>query len=188
MGYSPGIIKPYQFWGSVTDDGSEYVLPRSFSQQWPTLTSGTLRLSYLTAQKTASVTKLQIDTGGTAAGATPTLVRLGMWLEDPATRDLTLVASVPNTTSLMGGTWVTYRPSVSAAYTKQAGSRYALGVLVVSAAAMPNTFGVTNLNNNLLDKHPRLGASLSGQADLPSSIPFASLSIAAPIQIGALTS
>lgn len=134
--------------------------------------TGVLALSFFTARKSETTTAVRIKTGGTAAAATPTLVRLGLYIVDGAGAG-TLVASTANDTTLFAGTFTNYSRNWSVAYAKVAGQRYALGVLTVSGAATATFLGVQiNADPNVV---PRLIGSWISQTDLPSSFADASL-------------
>jgi hypothetical protein len=138
-------------------------------------TSGILKLTYFTARKTETITKLSTYCGAVAAGATPTLCRMGLYTVDGATGNLTLVASTPNDTSLWAAVNTEYQKALSSSYGVTAGTRYALGVLCVTAATAPQLAGNTP-HLAMSAKAPRLSAQLTGQTDLPSSITAGSLS------------
>lgn len=137
--------------------------------------SGTEQFTYFTADKAATLTGVTIRSGSTAAGATPTLVRIGLY-SVAANGDLTLIASTANDTTLLAATNTTYTKAFSASATVAYGDRLAIGVLVVSGATMPTLAGVTGTGSAELAVAPRLTASLAGQSDLPSSVTAGSLS------------
>ena len=141
------------------------------------LTSQLLRLTYFTCRRTETTTTVRMSCGSTAAGATPTLARIGLYTI-AANGDGTLVASTANDTALFAATGTTYTKSWSVAYAKSVGQRLALGVLVVTAATAPQLSGIggstMGTENAVL---PRVAAQLSGQADLPSSFTDASLAV-----------
>lgn len=139
-----------------------------------TAVSQALRLSYFTARKTETTTQARFITGSTAAGATPTLVRYGLYLI-AANGDGTLVASTPNDTTLLAATTTPYPKSWSVAYNKIAGQRYAVGLLVVTAAAAPSLVGVAIQATAEAATAPRICGSLGSQADLPNTFTDASL-------------
>ena len=154
--------------------GAETV-PRVNATTTVTNTTGQLRLSYFTAPNSSTVTKAIICTGTTAAGATPTLIRLGLYAV-ATNGDLTLVASTPNDTTLLASASLVYIKSLSASYLMISGQRYALGYLIVSAAAMPIIVGTFPAAiSPLATLSPRLCATVTGLADLPASILSASL-------------
>lgn len=147
--------------------------------------SGTdqLMLTYFTAARTETIGTLTVVTGTTAAGATPTLCRMGIY-SVAANGDLTLVASTANDTALFAATSTSYAKALSASVGLTAGDRYAVGVLVVSAAAIPTFVGhlgatasaATALTSLVTPR--RLGRVLS-QTSLPSSVSAGSVSATA---------
>lgn len=140
-----------------------------------TMTSGTLRLAYFTSRKSETITQLKAVVGGTAAGATPTLIRYGLYSVD-ASGNLTLVASTPNDTTLLTITTTPYPKAVSVPYAVQRGQRYAFGVLVVTGATAPSLLASAVVNSALASASPRRLGNLTGQADLPGSIPGGNIS------------
>lgn len=140
--------------------------------------SGGLVLSYFTANKTEDITTVTAWSGTTAAGATPTLVRYGVY-SVASNGNLTLVASTANDTTLLAATNTAYPKALSATWSKVAGVRYAIGVLVVTGAALPTFHGqqlaATNILNTLVRTAPYLTGRLTGQTDLPSSVTQASM-------------
>jgi hypothetical protein len=143
--------------------------PRELASGSVTMTSGRLKLSYFTALKNETVATASISCFGTAAGATPTLIRLGLYTVagDGA---LTLVASTPSDTTLLATTFTRYTKAFSVAYAKVAGQRYAVAALVVTAAAAPAVYGNTALASVDAGLAPMIGARLDAQTDLPGSV------------------
>jgi hypothetical protein len=147
-----------------------------------TLGTGVLRLGFFTARKDEGINYLRLWPGATAAGATPTLLRWGVW-EVAANGDLTLVAAVANSTGVFASTTSsasTYKLAVTGGtWTKRRGQRYAAGGLCVTAATAPTIIGAVTAGGggalNAVD--PRIAASLSSQTDLPASITAASLAV-----------
>jgi hypothetical protein len=144
--------------------GREFAVSASVSHS-----SGTQAMTFFTARRTQQITTLTAYTGSTAAGATPSLVRYGVWEIDSAGAG-TLVASTPNDTALLAAANTPYPKALSAPWAKVAGQRYAVGVLVVSAAAMPNYVGQlytgTAVNLAWLAEAPRQTGRLIGVSDL----------------------
>jgi parallel beta-helix repeat protein len=139
-----------------------------------TTNSGTLRLSYFTARKTETVTQVRILSGGTSAAATPTLVKFGLYsIAD--TGDGTLVASTASDTALLNAPTARFTKSFSSSYTKSAGQRYAVAVLVVTTVTAPSLSGVGSANSAEFAEDPRVSAVLTSQTDLPSSFTAGSL-------------
>lgn len=151
--------------------------------QGGTTTSGVLYLSFFTATRSEDVTQVRTFTSA-AAAATPTLCRVGVYREDPSTRDLALVASIPSDTALWAAANTAFSRALSAALSKIAGARYAVGVLVVSAAAPPQFYGrqIPNsaFNATIEATTPRLVGQLTGQTDLPASIAATAISNGSP--------
>jgi hypothetical protein len=137
------------------------------------MTSGVVKLTYFTARKTETVTTLRTYAGAVAAGATPTICRMGLYSID-GSGNLTLIASTPNDTSLWSAINTQYAKALSASVGVVAGTRYAFGSICVTAATVPQVAG--GLPNLMMsDVAPRISAQLTGQTDLPSSITSASL-------------
>ena len=138
--------------------------------------SGSLHLTYFDADKTAVVTTVGARSGGTAAGATPTVARIGLY-SVAANGDLTLIASTANDTALFSAANTNYSKSFSASATVTRGQRLAVGVLVVSGATMPTLVGNSgNAGSSELAIAPRLCGLVTGQTDLPSSVAAGSVS------------
>ena len=152
----------------------ESILPRTNLQiSSNAASSQELRLTYFTALKTETVTQVRIPCGSIAAAATPTLVRIGIYQESPD-GSLTLVANTANDTTLFAATYNEYTKALAAPFKKYKGQRYAVGILVVSAAALP-TFLAPHPNNasvlgSVLGRAPRMHGCVTAQADLPSTV------------------
>lgn len=137
--------------------------------------SGFLRLGYFTAKKSETVTAVRYTVGSVVAGATPTVCRIGLY-EVADNGNLTLVASTPNDTALFsGGTFAAFTKALSVPYNKIQGRLYALGVLIVTAAATPNLYGTNSHIASVAFQDPKLCAQVGGQTDLPSSVSAGSL-------------
>lgn len=135
-----------------------------------TANSGQMILSYFTARKTEAITQVRLWTGATAAAATPTICRIGVW-SVTAAGVYTAEATTPNDTTLFATINTEYSKAFSVGFTKQAGVRYAVGVLIVTGAAMPSFMGAVpgaNASQSIYALAPRLTASQSSLADLPA--------------------
>lgn len=132
-------------------------------------TSGILRLTYFTARSSYTSTQGRMWSGGTAAAATPTLVRWGLYLV-PASGDSTLVAAIANDTTLFAATGTAYTRNWTTPYAVIAGQRYAHGVIVVTGAAAPTLVGAAAHGTAENLEAPRLHGALSGQTDLPAAL------------------
>ena len=143
-----------------------------------TQTTGLLRFTYFTAKSSTVRTNLNLYSGSTAAAATPSLVRAGVYSVDAATGDLTRVATIASDTSIFAAANTLYTRALEASWTPVAGARYAFALLVVTAATAPTqnggVIGSTTLTS-IAALSPRLAASLSSQSDLPTSATDASL-------------
>jgi len=134
-----------------------------------------LRLTYFRAQKTETITAIRTFSATTAqVGAT--LCRVGVYEEDPATGDLTLVGSVANDTTLWSSTTTAYTVNLAASFTKTRGRRYAVGTLVVGASTFPTIPGQQpNLPATEIGQGPRQCGLVASQTDLPTTISVASI-------------
>lgn len=136
-----------------------------------------LRLAFFTARRTETINNLTVYTGGTAAGATPTLIRLGVWSINSSDDLTALLASTASDTSLLASTNTAYTKALSSSWSKVAGTRYALGILVVTGATAPQMTGQSVSASALLSGQTnkrRKTAALTGQTDLPSTASAAS--------------
>lgn len=168
----------------------EETMPRfAIGSAGVTTASQRLMLSFFMARKTETTGQVVVQTGNVAAAATPTLVRVGVYQLDGSDNG-TMVASTTNDTTLFAAAFTTYTKSLAASFTKTAGTRYALGILVVTAAATPQfygTFSIPSFSNGIgVGAAPRLAGVLSGQADLPASFTDASLSATNAFPIAAV--
>lgn len=166
-----GADRPYTDLTAVTT--GEESFSRVLCSSQVTMTSQSLRLGYFTARKTETITSLRASVGSTAAGATPSLVRYGLYTV-AATGDITLVASTANDTTLLAATNTGYSKATSASYIKSQGQLYAFGALVVTAATAPALASVVLPVGEVLIA-PRLGGTVAAQADLPATVAFASI-------------
>lgn len=130
--------------------------------------TGNLRLAYFTARKSDLVTQVRAISSGTAAGATPTLVRFGLY-SIAANGDGTLVAATVNDTTIFAAASTAYTRNLSASYQMVLGQRYAAGILVVTGATAPTILGGNIGDSNEFAMAPRINGVIVGQADLPAS-------------------
>jgi Pectate lyase superfamily protein len=110
--------------------GGEGLFNRQAATSSGQASSGQLVLVFARAMKSETITKLAAYTHSTA-GSGNTLVRMAVYEQDLTTGDLTLVASTANDTSLFTAGQTRYEKALSASWSKVAGRRYAVGVLVV---------------------------------------------------------
>lgn len=165
------------YWATQALAVGEFTVPRQVATgSNVAAATGVLSLSYFTAKKSETCGQVRIKTGGTAAAATPTLARIGLYTVDAAGAG-TLVASIPNDTALFAATFTNYTRSWSTPVAKVAGQRYALGVITVSAGATATFIGIAvNADPTVA---PRTHGTWTGQTDLPASFADASLGTAA---------
>lgn len=159
----------------------EEIVPRHLCQHEVALvTTQALRLTYFTARKTEVINTVRMICGGTAAGATPSLVRFGLYTV-AANGDLTLVANTATDTALFNTQNAVVSKALASAYTKVAGQRYALGLLIVTAAAFPTVAAASPTAATRLGVinavAPILTGLVTSQADLPSSVVTASVAV-----------
>lgn len=162
------VVRP-AFTLDPIDVGEETFSRRLVTSNQAATTTQILRLSYFTARKTETTTAVRVLSGATAAGATPTLIRVGLYTVS-AVGDLTLVASTPNDTALFASPSTAYTKAFSASYAKVAGQRYAVGVLVVTAATAPTLLGSAALSGGEPSVAPVIAGLVTGQSDLPSPV------------------
>lgn len=141
-----------------------------------------LTLAGFRAVKTETITRLQFFTAATAAGATPSLVRAGVYVRQPANPANTwnLVASFASDTTLFAAANTTYTKTLTTPFVKVAGNDYAVGLLIVSAAAFPtmvapNANASAGFSTDAMLAQPISFAKVITQADLPTSILSASV-------------
>lgn len=133
-----------------------------------TLATGQMRLTYFTARKSETTTQVRVYSGTTAAAATPTLCRIGLY-SVASDGSGTLVASTANDTTLFATISTAYTRSWTTPLAKVAGRRYAIGVLVVTAAAAPALAGQTFSVSAELQQAPLMTGAVSSLTDLPST-------------------
>lgn len=125
-----------------------------------------LRMSYFTAETGGTTSSVTIVVG-TAAGATPTIARVGLYLLDGAGNG-TLVASTTNDTALVSGANAPVTKAWTTPYLMVKGSRYAVGLLIVTAASLP-TLAALVFDGTTFAVTPRMTGFIAGQANLPAS-------------------
>lgn len=148
--------------------------PRGSGMTNLALLTGQLYLSYFTALKRLSVTKIGCVTG--VASTTPTLVRFGLFTV-AADESVALVAATDNDTTLLALANTPYEKALGAggaglplSYDLINGNRYAVGLLVVGGA--PGSISGFQTNNGWSNTifGRRMGGIQAGLADLPAAI------------------
>ncbi len=159
----------------LLDSGQETIPRWAASNQAINMSSGALRVTYFVARRAGTVTGIRIPSGSTPAGATPSLVRFALYSVDPSTGNLTLMSATASDTSLFAATFTSYTRNLAAAQTLVAGQLYAIGVIVVTAAAVPQVAGGNYASGQENLTSPQFCAVLTAQSDIPSSITAGSL-------------
>lgn len=156
--------------------GQETLQRIQISVQTLVTATGNLRLTYFAATKSETISKVKFASGSTAAAATPTLVRVGIYSVNVSTGDLTLIGSTVNDTSLLATVSTFYTKALSAGVALTEGTVYAVGLLVVTAAAAPFVAGHNiPVPQSQIGLAPRMAGNLTGQTDLPANITQAAL-------------
>lgn len=159
---------------NALNEGEETMRRRDIASGASAVSNQSMRLTYFTARKTESISRVRILSGTTAAAATPTLCRIGVYKEED-NGDLTLVGSTANDTTLFVATATEYTRNLISPFDKIQNQRYAVGILVVSAVATPTFYGHVALPTVIAQYSPVTCKAVSGQADLPSTVASASL-------------
>lgn len=144
---------------------------RDFINGNAALVSQRLNLTYFTCDKIFTATNIRTITGTTAAGATPTTCKLGLYQVN-ADSTLTLLAKTANNTALWAATNTVYDEAFEAAGTVSMvrNQRYALAILIDTAFATPTIQGQVWTNSNIGTYTPRLIGQVTGQTDIPASL------------------
>jgi hypothetical protein len=174
----PGGRTEYDlFGGNVVGSGEEALAPFLESANNIPMTSGVIRLTYFTARATATRTAMQMYTG--TKTTTNSHVMLGVYLEDPTTFDLTLLAATPDDSSLLRSPSTLYTKALAVGWDEQFGLRYAAAALVVVSGTTPEVVG--NLHPAAAiagaSRRPRRAGAVTGVTSgvLPSTIANASI-------------
>ena len=160
-------IKPQR--GNILTGGQETLIRTECNNGAISMATGNMRWTCFDARKSETITALAVRVGSTAAGATPTLVRFGLYTVD-SSDNLTLVASTANDTSLLAVANARSQKALSSSYDVVEGTRYAFAVLVVTAATAPVLLGFAGGNSAEMGVAPRISGLVGGQTDLPASL------------------
>ena len=154
-------------------------IPRNIQNAGPTLTSGSVLLTFFTPLVTRTITQIALCTGGNAASGL-TLARIGLYTWDET--NATLVAAVASDTTLFAATNTVYTRSLStggslpSSYTLTAGSRYGLAVLAIGTT-MPTIIGLNSSGFNMLPLTPRTNGQRPTQTDLTTSFTSSNIAV-----------
>ncbi len=146
--------------------------------------SGLFRIGLFTARKSETIRRVTVFSGDTAAAATPTLCRVGIYrLENDGSA--TLIASIANDTTLFATNQTSYTRALLNSFEKVKNVRYGIGTIVVSGFATPTLVGLATrlVGNN--DAHmvnsPPISTAISALTDLPATITAAQLSVGSSV-------
>ena len=157
----------------VSLTSGEAVYGRNIGSNVVTLQTGTMALSYFTAQRTENAAFVTTLTNSTAANLL-TYAAVGVYSVDSAGN----LTKITDTGDLHATLWIAtfsqYVSALSPAFTKQAGQRYAIGLLAVGTTP-PNLPGAGNNSSNLLIAPPVAIGEVTGQSALPASVATGSI-------------
>jgi hypothetical protein len=137
-----------------------------------TLVSGEAGFTYFTPLNNTTVSSVRMCSAAVASAGL-TVGRMGLYTVSG--NNLTLVARTDNDTTLFSATFTQYLRSFNtdggypATYDLVAGVRYALGYIVVGTT-MPQLYGNGFSSTTIYALEPRMSASATGQADLPTTL------------------
>jgi hypothetical protein len=160
--------------GTTEDNQSfTYCAPRHAMKGTITPASGTVSLYGFTAGMSRTISRLGLSVGGSAAAGVTHCI-LGIYSVNQSNGGLTLVASTPDTTTVLTGVYTPYQIGLTTGYALVAGQRYMVAALV-SASTMPMlnaSQGSDDYGNNnyVQDTQQRLVGFITGQTSLPATI------------------
>ena len=168
--------------------GGESVFPKDgpYVASNTALASQELGLVGFIAKRTEPITRISIFTGGTAAAATPSIGRYGVYQRN-GDGSITLLAATANDVNLFNATNSEFIKTLTTTFNKVKGVEYCIGQLVVSGVAMPTLNTPTTawsapFQTRVNIVRPLVQAKVTGQADLGaigSSIAAASIVVSA---------
>jgi hypothetical protein len=161
----------------------EAIYPRINTSGGPSLASQSLCLSFWTAATNGNATSVVTVTTGTAASGL-TYAAVGIYLVD-ALGNLTLQTSTGDLHStLWAATFTTYTSTLTTAFSRAYGQRYALGCLAVGTTP-PTLAGPPG--TGFYAYAPFVAGSMASQATLPATIAAASVTGANQVAEAILT-
>ena len=147
----------------------EELIPRGMVGSTVALDLAVLHLTFFTARKTESITKMLTATGATAFSGTRSQVAIYSVSTDGTT--LTLVTTTADSGTLWSSAYTEYNTPLLSTFNKVAGSRYAVGFLAVGTTAPTLPFQVISY---FADRAPRIVGWYSTNS-APSSLAVSSL-------------
>lgn len=140
--------------------------------------SGTQQFTFFTASQTRRIQSIATDIG-TAAVATPTLCRLGLY-EVTLTQGVNLLAATANDPNLFSVGSSSPRRDLNVPVVIERGRRYAAALLLVSAAAGPTILRAISGGQTSL-RLPRTTGNITGVTDLVQSAANADIGLATSV-------
>lgn len=139
--------------------------------------SGALALSYFRAPKAFTAANMAYYSTATAAGATPTLVKFGLY-SVASNGDLTLIGVTASDTGIFVAANTRYARALLTPVALTPGTLYASAMLLTTAAALPTLLAPNALSptSAALSQAPRLCGIVAAQADIGASYTAAQVS------------
>jgi hypothetical protein len=143
-----------------------------------TIATGRLLLGYATSRENLTLTKMRFMMGTTAAGATPTLVKLGIYREE-TDKSITLLGQTANDPTMCNTINAAVERPLAVAVPVTAGTRYAVTFIIVTAAAAPGLLGSVNQSAAGAEMvlAPRVCGTVTSQTDLPATVAAGSIGV-----------
>jgi len=169
------------------DGGGESVYDRNaILANGSATTNQRMNLVGFKCKRTETITKATLATGTTAAGATPTVIKYGLYLRRPDQLNYDLVAQTAHDAALLVAANTNYSKAFTAPYNKIRGEEYLFGLLIVSGAAFPTLLGPNNITltpsaNNMLVPPIRAGV-IGSLTDLPATFLSSAVIFSSPMQ------
>ena len=162
-----------EFSGSVNQSTSIVDVYQRIGNFTGTPTTGTTYLTMFTPTWTATVSSISVASANIATSGA-SLIRLGLYTVSGNTA--TLVAQTAADTTLFSTTNTLYTRTFSTVggfpgtYQLVAGTRYALGVIVLASTPGSLQMAWSSVPGTLSTLAPRITGAVAGQSDLPASI------------------
>lgn len=154
----------------LLDSGGFTTIDRAAATVSTTMSTQTLRVAIFDCPRDMTVGSIGTYVAATGAGATPTLIRFGIWAATAAGALTSLLGSTANDTTLLPTANTRYTKALQANVTMTRGTLYAAGLLVVTGATAPTIPSSTNVSAAPNAIAPCRATAATGQSDLPSTI------------------
>ena len=140
--------------------------------------SGVVYFSYFRVPAAFTAANIKMYSGSTAAGATPTLVKFGLY-SVAANGDLTRIAQTASDTAIFASGSTAYTRALAASVALAPGTTYASALLITTGAALPTVLSASAVTlgstGAALAVAPRLSSSFAAQTDLADTVAAGSL-------------